>query len=166
MSAVRDYSTEWQEYVYSQNILIDFLSNFENYNLSSSDEHTLINTGKKSNYYAAFIRGVYAEIKQESIFVDFITNITVTKRNSNYTLDKIDVIISPNPTSNFIDISSDKNIISAISITSYTGQILVSKSNLESVNERIDLTNMQSGVLFVTTNLKDGSVITKKIIKI
>ncbi|MFT6338074.1 MAG: hypothetical protein ACJATI_004844, partial [Halioglobus sp.] len=166
INAVTDIRLEWDEYAYAQNILIDFLSDFENYDLTVSDESILINTGKKSNYYAAYIRGVYAEIKQESILVDFATSRQNNPRSVGDEVEISDIIISPNPSADMIEISSESLPIKSVRITTYTGQLVYSVDSINSNNYRLNISDMQSGVLFVSTHLQNGDVITKKVIKI
>ena len=81
-------------------------------------------------------------------------------RNPNYS-DNIRVF--PNPASEFVDIQSDKNI-SEVRIFSEDGRLVWSKTNINTLNERISLSAFTAGLYFIQITDKEGNITRKKII--
>lgn len=73
------------------------------------------------------------------------------------------VFVAPNPATDELIISA-KEIIQTVSIFNNLGQ-LISKKEINAIQTQLDLSTIQNSIYFVTVQLKDGSQITKKIIK-
>jgi len=72
-----------------------------------------------------------------------------------------ELTIMPNPASSFVTINSNKDII-AMNIFSTDGKLIASPENFET----IEISNMPTGILIFNIQLEDGSVETKKVIKL
>ena len=72
---------------------------------------------------------------------------------------------SPNPTSDFVNISNSDNIkVSSVKITDLNGRV-VKQNNFDSVSDiKINVSDLSSGIYMMNINSNEGSV-TKKIIK-
>lgn len=82
-------------------------------------------------------------------------------RNTNYS-DNIRVF--PNPASEFVDIQSEKNI-SEVRIFSEDGRLVWSKTNINTLNERIFLSAFTAGLFFIQITDNEGNTVSKKIVK-
>ncbi len=74
--------------------------------------------------------------------------------------DKTKVNIYPNPTSSYINIETS-NLISGLILNDINGKSL----DVSLIDNKIDLSNLQSGVYFLKVNFDSGSEVVKKIIK-
>jgi|GEM_PF-3446267 len=74
-----------------------------------------------------------------------------------------DVVIFPNPVTDFIQIQFGNRSVDAIAITDITGRVIIRKQIKN--NEQIDLSALQKGNYIVTITDTSGSTINKKIIK-
>lgn len=76
------------------------------------------------------------------------------------------LIIYPNPTSDFINIDFKQNIeVSSISLYNFIGEKMKYLGDIESSNEiSIDCSNLSNGVYFININFKNGKVENRKII--
>ncbi|MFT6334879.1 MAG: hypothetical protein ACJATI_001625 [Halioglobus sp.] len=166
MNAVVDSSQEWVAYKQSQNILIDFLVNYEDFKLTAIDKLDLEQAGQEVNYYAAFIRGVYAEIVGESILLDFTFGRSIKPRNNTQFEKEITLLLSPNPVSDLLQIESHNGIFTDIRISDFAGQTVNSLYNLSSNNQVIDVSNLTQGVYFITVSLSNSERIVQKFIKL
>ncbi|UQB67187.1 VPS10 domain-containing protein [Epilithonimonas zeae] len=81
-----------------------------------------------------------------------------TLGTNNNSLSKVDLIIYPNPTSDYITISNDK--VKEAVIVDFAG-----KTVLKSTLKTLDLTNLPKGVYILNVTLENGKSISKKIIK-
>lgn len=81
-----------------------------------------------------------------------------TLATNNNSLSKADLIIYPNPTSDYITISNDK--IKEATIVDFTGKTL-----LKSTSKTIDLSNLPKGVYILNVTIENGKSISKKVIK-
>lgn len=77
--------------------------------------------------------------------------------------DDEDVVIFPNPVTDFIQIQFGNRSVDAIAITDMTGRVIVQKQIRD--NEQIDLSALQKGNYIVTITDTSGTTINKKIIK-
>lgn len=85
--------------------------------------------------------------------------------NSEQLQAKIDVSVHPNPTSDFVTIST-KELLSSISVYSTSGKRLLKKKiNNASLKYMVSLENMDTGVYFIQLITQDGKLVSKKIIK-
>ncbi|MBK9224333.1 MAG: T9SS type A sorting domain-containing protein [Flavobacterium sp.] len=69
--------------------------------------------------------------------------------------------IHPNPADNFITISSDKEVVSAIRICNSLGQEVIKMENKSSVSTSIDVSKLQSGIYFLEVKHGERSTKTK-----
>ncbi|GAB5473193.1 MAG: hypothetical protein Mars2KO_12920 [Maribacter sp.] len=78
-----------------------------------------------------------------------------------------DIIIFPNPTNGIVEIKSpETNIIISCSIVNMSGINFVNVQNdNNSRNFKINLTSLPTGLYIINLNMRDGSTISKKIIK-
>lgn len=94
-------------------------------------------------------------ILKDNITLDFLGNSDLNNLKDN-------VSIYPNPTQNFINIKLDKTVSKfKASLCNAAGQILLTTENRSSLN----ISNLNSGVYFLTIIPENGKSITKKIIK-
>ena len=68
--------------------------------------------------------------------------------------------VYPNPAVDFINIDSDKEIAN-VSVTNLTGNLLILKNNMTTV----DVRNLNTGIYILTVTFADGSNSVRKIIK-
>lgn len=90
-------------------------------------------------------------------FVDLPSSI----RNTNYG-DNLRVF--PNPAFEYIDIQSEKNVIE-IRIYSEDGRLVWTKTNMNTLNERLSLSALKAGLYFIQIVDNEGNTVRKKIIK-
>ena len=101
-----------------------------------------------------------AEVAQGVIIDDFL--ISGTLATQNFELDKI--VIAPNPSAGIFTIYSSKLNLDKIEVYDITGKIINSKTNLNSTNTTLDLTNVSTGIYFVKIISNNQSTV-KRIIK-
>lgn len=73
------------------------------------------------------------------------------------------VFIAPNPVSDKLTISA-KEIIQTVSVFNNLGQVVL-KQEVNSNHTQLDLSSLSSSIYFVTIQFKDGSQMTKKVVK-
>ena len=71
--------------------------------------------------------------------------------------------IYPNPTTNFLNFEN-KRTITKIQIININGQVIKTFNQLEFVNNKIDIQELENGIYFLKINIEDNSII-KRIIK-
>ena len=81
--------------------------------------------------------------------------------NSNFSNNEIQIY--PNPTSDYLNINTSENI-KAVTVFDFLGKQIISK-NTFSNQEKIDLSNYNSGIYFVKIESENGKLEIKKIIK-
>jgi len=101
-----------------------------------------------------------AEVAQGVIIDDFL--ISGALATQNFELDKI--VIAPNPSAGIFTIYSSKLNLDKIEVYDITGKIINSKTNLNSTNTTLDLTNVSTGIYFVKIVSNNQSTV-KRIIK-
>ncbi|MFZ4931405.1 T9SS type A sorting domain-containing protein [Chryseobacterium sp. Mn2064] len=79
---------------------------------------------------------------------------------SEVTLNKASVGIYPNPTKGLLYIKADSNVEN-VNVTNAVGQ----RMNVSFSNNQVDMTGLSNGVYIVELKLKNGQIISKKIIK-
>lgn len=133
----KDFGQTWKEvspgklgYLFSESAAIDFLD----------DE-------KADIYFSTSDLGL----------IKYQINLETLGANNN-SLSKAELVIYPNPTSDYINISDDN--VKETSIVDFTGKIL-----LKSTSKKIDLSNLPKGVYILNATLSNGKSISKKIIK-
>ena len=94
------------------------------------------------------------------IIDDFL--ISGTLATQNFELDKI--VIAPNPSAGIFTIFSSNLNLDKIEVYDITGKIINSKTNLNSTNTTLDLTNVSTGIYFVKIVSNNQSTV-KRIIK-
>ncbi|MFC0343280.1 T9SS-dependent choice-of-anchor J family protein [Epilithonimonas hispanica] len=88
-------------------------------------------------------------------------NITATPMLAINDVNKKDLTLYPNPTADYFTINNVKDLV-AVKIYDLAGKIV--KSNLESVNNKFDVSSLEKGVYTVSIETKSGSI-SRKIIK-
>lgn len=73
-------------------------------------------------------------------------------------------VIYPNPASEYVDIQSDI-YISEIRLFAEDGRLVWSKNNMNTLNERISLSALSTGLYFVQITDYKGNIVKKKVIK-
>jgi hypothetical protein len=73
-------------------------------------------------------------------------------------------VIYPNPASEYVDIQSDI-YISEIRLFAEDGRLVWSKNNMNTLNERISLSALSTGLYFVQITDIEGNIVKKKVIK-
>lgn len=79
----------------------------------------------------------------------------------NYNSNKIKIY--PNPSSNYLKISSENILFDKINITDVVGNIIYTFSYKNS-SQKIDVSFLRSGLYFLTIETKDGNIV-KKFVK-
>jgi len=74
------------------------------------------------------------------------------------------IVIKPNPTQNYINISSEE-LISKVTVTSITGNIILQHNDLNTKNHEIDFSKYAKGIYFVNIFNSNGDLSSKKILK-
>ncbi len=75
-----------------------------------------------------------------------------------------DIVIFPNPTSDFLNFNFTKNNIEKLKIYDITGKLIIEKTKIQQ-NEQFDLSNFESGIYIILIQTDKG-LFTTKIIKI
>ncbi len=88
----------------------------------------------------------------------FVVKETLLSVNDNF---QSEFAVYPNPATNFITIDSYSETVSMISIYDISGKILLSKNNLTSTTDTIDISSLSKGIYFIRINNK----LTTKLIK-
>ncbi len=77
-----------------------------------------------------------------------------------------DLIISPNPFDDVLEITSVSELVNSVQVKSITNQRVLQYQNpLNSPQIKIDLSYLPTGVYIIVCEMKDNSVVTKQIIK-
>ncbi|MGB3591262.1 MAG: T9SS type A sorting domain-containing protein [Nonlabens sp.] len=76
----------------------------------------------------------------------------------------LDVAIYPNPATDFVTLRSDTIDLAAYTITDLSGKLLV-KQAVNGTTERIDISNLSSGIYLLQIESVGGGLVTKKVIK-
>lgn len=133
----KDFGQSWSEvspsglgYLFSESAAIDFIEN-----------------DKADIYFSTSDLGL----------VKYQISLETLSSNSN-NMSKSDIIVYPNPTSDYINISSDQ--VKEITVLDFTGKIL-----FKSASKKVNLFNLPSGVYVLKATLNNGKSISKKIIK-
>ena len=101
-----------------------------------------------------------AQVAEGVIIDDFL--ISGVLANQNFELNKI--VISPNPSTGIFTIFSKNLALDKVEVYDVTGKIIVSKTNLNTTNSTLDLTNVSTGIYFVKIVSNSQSTV-KRIIK-
>ena len=101
-----------------------------------------------------------AEVAQGVIIDDFLVSGTLATQN--FELNKI--VISPNPSAGIFTIFSNNLNLDKIEVYDVTGKVINTKTNLNSTNTTLDLTNVSTGIYFVKIVSNNQSTV-KRIIK-
>lgn len=78
-------------------------------------------------------------------------------------LEKKQCAVFPNPASDYIDIQSDF-YISKIKVFAEDGRLVWTKTNMNTLNERISLSALTAGLYFIQITDNEGNIVRKKII--
>ena len=73
------------------------------------------------------------------------------------------ISIAPNPANEFINIQS-KDLISTLEIYNMQGQLMMSEKSGSSIHQ-LSLLNFKTGIYLLKVTMKDGSIVSKKIVK-
>ena len=73
------------------------------------------------------------------------------------------ISIAPNPANEFINIQS-KDLISTLEIYNLQGQLMMSEKSGSSI-QQLSLLNFKTGIYLLKVTMKDGSIVSKKIVK-
>ena len=76
---------------------------------------------------------------------------------------KSTISIAPNPANEFINIQS-KDLISTLEIYNLQGQLMMSEKSGSSIHQ-LSLLNFKTGIYLLKVTMKDGSIVSKKIVK-
>ncbi len=133
----KDFGQTWNEvspgklgYLFSESSAIDFLD----------DE-------KADIYFSTSDLGLMKyKINMETLSVDATASV------------KSDLVIYPNPTSDYINIANDQ--LKDVTVLDFTGKIL-----LRSSSKKVDLSNLPKGVYLLNVTLNNGRSISRKLIK-
>ena len=74
------------------------------------------------------------------------------------------VTLYPNPTSAILNIKSPNTMVSSVTVYDLRGRVVLTKTNLNSNNIQLDLSELNSTMYFIEINTDDGKV-TKRIMK-
>jgi len=148
LSDISDISQDWEQYRYSQEILIRLLANFEEFIISQSEKNQLLEYARTRHIYSPFIRGVYAEVFGESIILENkITNVSGVKRSDDEITENL-IAVYPNPASNLVSVEA-REVISAITVYTTSGKTMYQTSQLDSNRHDIDVSDFPKGMLFI-----------------
>lgn len=161
---IRNSSQEAEDFCFAQQKLIESYTNHE-YTLSSSDKSILYNACKRIYPLSVYSRTIYYKLTGEIVNVDKFTDEELDARSVNNTNSVVNVIkVSPNPTSNFINITS-KLPTYKLEVFNQLGKSIISKTL--SYDDIVDLSLNHSGVyIFVFKNIEGNIIKTEKIIKL
>ncbi|MDR2409182.1 MAG: S8 family serine peptidase [Bacteroidales bacterium] len=117
-------------------------------------------TGKVRSikYYVKAI----SSLRTVTITQDFTGDVSITANNNT---EKEPVQIYPNPANDFVNISTQRNLIKQVQILEILGNTVQTISFTEQAQVRIDCSNLAAGLYILQISLNDNSVVTKRISK-
>ncbi len=157
-------TTEEQEFVWVQNINLDYLQTRENYLLSPTDEATLTAIALKSDPYSGYARALYEQITGIRIYLDIPSPArnTAPRESASISIDDgLEMIIKSNPILND-NISLKLNGVSEenqyqLDVVDITGELMWSTSNQQKSTQNINTQNWNRGIYIVRiTNERTG----------
>lgn len=120
-------------------------------------------SGETANDYTDTLTlTVFNHLMNEMTDYDIV--VTIYPTNINSLTESESFVVYPNPTKDFVNISLANEPNYKITIYDITGKILIKQAVNKQNNERIDLSDLMSGIYTVKIQIKD-EIITKKIIK-
>lgn len=172
MLAAPDNIDGWMDYVASQEILIRLLDDYDNFLLTGSEAVFLVDAGTKSNYFAPFIRGVYAEATGESIYLDLPEG--GDDRGDDKNLNEntqpepsgSTVLVSPNPATDLVNVSIEGQEIRQVSIVALHSGAVVKEVLVKGAKSlSMDVHDLPVGMYIILIENAAGEVFTEKWIK-
>jgi len=101
------------------------------------------------------------EISNETFYYPYIVDLeTEIVTNINSEESNNEVIISPNPATNYINIDISSNKIKSVGVYALNGQKIIENSA-----NQLDIQKLNSGIYLVRIITKEGDIISKKLIK-
>ncbi len=82
----------------------------------------------------------------------------------NSAVPKAEFSISPNPATEFINITTEKDLIKSIELINISGQLLRYWSDINTSNYRLDVNGLGKGMYLVKLKLEDGSLGVKRVV--
>ena len=163
-------TTEKQDFVWAQNINLDYLENTTNYVLAVSDETQLYTIARKSDPLAGYARSIYEALTEIKVDLDLPDSVQgSTKRNSEKA-DELElqnqIKISPNPAFDYITISSANEEIRKISIIDLSSSIIAKEISGNQDRVKIDISALPKGVYIVLVETALGETVTEKLVKL
>ena len=94
----------------------------------------------------------------DDISIDYVTGVADISTSSN-------IVLYPNPASNFVVVKSEKITIENIQILDIAGKIVIYSSAKPAKNIRIDISNLKAGVYFINIGTEKSRIVKKLIVK-
>ncbi len=98
------------------------------------------------------------------MFNPFVSNGTCAPLQTTNFIDKDTILVYPNPTNNFVSITTDKIQNASIRLTNSLGQLVFGLENNENSNLKIDMSFYKSGI-YILEIVQNENVFRQKIIK-
>ncbi len=163
-------SQEDSDFVFTQNIYLDYLEQGDDYILSNSDKQTLKNKGEKANPLSGFVRSIYYLMTGERIILpmpDYEGGRIRSKKNANSSNTK--GLVFPNPLNSDefnVNLEDYKNYPElSIEVLSIQGSVMLKQNMLEEI-ERIAIPNLQSGIYVLRLSDANGQLHMEKFVKL
>jgi len=160
---------EKQDFVWAQNINLDYLEKLDSYVLDAADEATLFSIANKQFPLAGYARSIYEVLTETKVDLDLPDAGGANKRSSEIRSEESlqsQITISPNPALNYITISSTKEAIRKVSIIGMSSSTLAKEVTGNHDHMRIDINTLPKGVYIVLVENTLGETISEKLVKL
>ena len=110
-----------------------------------------------------FVNGDYFDLMRN---FDNCRTISIIRNNTSTGISETGestISIAPNPANEFINIQS-KDLINTLEIYNLQGQLMMSEKSGSSIHQ-LSLLNFKTGIYLLKVTMKDGSIVSKKIVK-
>lgn len=108
-------------------------------------------------------------IKNGSLFLAEIEDCVQTSErlafSSEESLESEQVSLFPNPTFNYLTVSTQKSEIIKLNIVSIEGKLIFQKDNIDDKNFQLNIENYQKGIYLISIETLDGKIHQRKVIK-
>ncbi len=158
-----------QDFVNSQNIYLNYLSNRDGYALNKTDRNYLLSVARDKNPYSGYVRSIYYKLTGEKIKIEFVHldgTKSTTRAISNNTDSRL--IVYPNPLDGeYFTISIDEfdfNSKYSIVIRSIDGRI-VTEAKLDNAENQINI-DKKRGVFLIQLFENNALISTEKLVKL
>ena len=144
---------EEQDFIFTQAINLDYLSNKGTYELSPANDVLLRNIAEKIQPKSGYARALYEELTGERIYLP--ESEEAAKLTSTKPLDFNEYTIYPNPAQNYITLDLVDDSEKTITIYNAMGD-LVKKVETNSSREILDVIDWENGIYYVKISNNDS----------